>query len=282
MYILFDIGGTNIRVVGSNDCESFIGEPITEKTPADFEEGVQLFIEMTRRVAGEERIDMFGGGIAGPFLEKECSLIASPQLSGWVGKGFGNRIQEEFNVPVHMENDTAIVGLGEMHFGAGKGFDIGAYITVSTGVGGAKFEQGVIDEKSAVFEPGHQIIDAGGALCSDCAGNTLWHYVSGKATEERVGKKPYEIHDGAFWDEYAKWLAIGLYNTTLHWSPHVIVLGGAMVVKQPGISTESTKNYLEELLSSIIPVSPEVKEATLGDQGGLFGAMVYLEQKRTS
>jgi len=280
MYILFDIGGTKMRVAGSNDCKTIIGDPIVEKTPTDFEEGFAQFANMIKKVAGEEAIEIIGGGIGGPFQERTCSLIASPQLAGWVGNDLQGRTEEEFNTKVFIENDSAIVGLGEMHLGAGVGYEIGAYMTVSTGVGGAKFERGVIDTKAAAFEPGHQIIDAGGALCPECSGNTLWHYISGQATEERLNIKPYEIEDESFWDEYAKWLAIGLYNTTLHWSPDVIVLGGSMIIGKPSISVEKTKEYLNELVRSVIPVVPEVKEATLGDFGGLHGAMVYINQKK--
>jgi glucokinase len=53
-------------------------------------------------------------------------------------------------------------GLGEAVFGAGKGREIVVYMTISTGVGGARIVGGKIDASAMGFEPGHQIIDACG------------------------------------------------------------------------------------------------------------------------
>lgn len=95
-----------------------------------------------------------------------------------------------------------------------------------------------------------------------------------------MNKKPYDIpQDDPMWDQYAHLLAYGLNNTILHWSPNVVVLGGAMIVGDPSIPIDATRAYLENILK-VFPELPDIKKAELEDFGGLYGAMVYVNQHR--
>lgn len=283
MYIFFDIGGTKMRVVASRNCKEFTKDPTIVDAPLTFEEGMKQLLTLIEELREEEDVEMIGGGIAGPFQERICSLVASPNLTDWVGKPLHSQLREAFNAPVFIENDAAVVGLGEMHFGAGKGFEIGVYITVSTGVGGARFVDGFIDHKAMGFEPGHQIIDAGMSLCPTCAGPTLQDYVSGKATEDRLGMKPYAIsQDDPMWEEYAKYLSYGMRNTVIHWSPDVLILGGSMIVGQPAIPFDRTALHIQESLKDIFPEMMEIKKAELEDFGGLYGAMALVNHHKAT
>ncbi|MEK7460296.1 MAG: ROK family protein [Patescibacteria group bacterium] len=272
MFILFDIGGTKMRVVAT-DKEKFLGEPIVVSTPRSFEEGIETLKNIIGNLANGSQIEALVGGIAGPLDKEKTKLVKSPNLSGWVGHDIKNILMSEYNVPVSLENDAALVALGEANFGAGRGYSIVAYLTISTGVGGARIVNGAIDEGSLGFEPGHQIIDPDNTLCPTCEGNDLEAYVSGTAIEKRFGKKPYDIHDDAIWDELAKFLAYGLHNTVLHWSPDVVVLGGSMM-KEVGIPIDSVRKHLAEILR-IFPQIPEIKKSELADFGGLYGALSY-------
>ena len=266
-----------MRVAGTHDLKTFVGEPVVHETPQSYEEGMRLLIQTIHDVVKEEQIEQIGGGIAGPFNQKTGALVGGRNIAGWFNKPLRKDLEEKFSVPVRIENDAAVVGLGEMHFGAGRIEGIGVYLTVSTGVGGARYENGIIDTKALSFEPGHQIIDPDKTLCPDCESGELESYIGGAATERRMGKKPYEIMDEAFWDGYAQYLAYGLNNTITYWSPDVIVLGGSMIVGDPAIPIEKTKEYLQKILSADLKI-PEIKKAKLGDLGGLYGAMILLSQ----
>ncbi|MFW6210349.1 MAG: ROK family protein [Patescibacteria group bacterium] len=89
--------------------------------------------------------------------------------------------------------------------------------------------------------------------------------------------KPYEVsQDDPVWDELAKRLAAGLRNTTVYWSPDVIVLGGSMIVGDPRIRLEDIRCYTAGILEGFMPC-PEIVDAELGDDGGLYGAMAKLK-----
>jgi predicted NBD/HSP70 family sugar kinase len=275
MYLLFDIGGTKMRIAASRDGESF-GEPKIIATPASYADGIAAFTSAGAELAAGEPVAALIGGIAGPFSEKAHKLVASPNLSDWVGKPFEGDLASAFDAKVYIENDAAMVGLGEAAYGAGRGFDIVAYVTVSTGVNGVRIVNGMLDEKSLGFEIGHQIIDPDQTLVPDAAGIYFEDIVSGNAVERRTGKKPKEVTDPKFWDDMARYLAIGLNNTIDYWSPDALVLGGSMITGDPAIPLDAVERYLKEYFT-IIPELPQILKAELADVGGLWGALAYVK-----
>lgn len=282
LYLVFDIGGTKTRIALSEDGNTF-AEPVIFDTPKDFDDGMARIASEVGRIKGDRQIIAAAGCASGPLDRAKERFVNSPHLPGWIGKPLAKKLSEVIGAPVYLENDSAIVGLGEAVAGAGKGYPIVAYITVSTGVGGVRIVNGVIDVSTAGFEPGHQIIDAGkGLMRADeppFPGITLESYISGTSVETRYHKKPYEITDADFWDRMARLLAYGLNNTIVHWSPDVVVIGGSMM-KKIGIPVDRVRKHLEGILH-IYPQLPVIVKAELGDIGGLYGALHYARSKNS-
>ncbi len=279
MYILFDIGGTKTRVAATNDLETILR---VEKfnTPLSYAEGIAAIVTAIETVRGGEQVTAMAGGIRGPLNHEKTGIVSEKVLIDWVGRSITGDLNQKYHVPVYLENDTAIVGLGEVHYGAGKGGDIVAYHTVSTGVGGARYVHGHIDAVSVGFEPGHQILDIDRTVLGSHVAPTLENMVSGTALEKRRGMKPYEIsQDDHVWDELAGILAFGLKNTIVYWSPDVIVLGGSMVIGDPRILLADIIRHTEEVLGGLLPC-PKIVDATLKDEGGLYGAMALIKEKQ--
>ncbi len=256
--ILFDIGATKIRIAYSENGE-FFEEPEVIHTPKDsLENFLKSFEDLVRKVSKNREIKILAGGMTRsiPFITPEELKI---------------KLSDIFGAPVILDNDATVVGLGEAYWGAGRNFNIIAYITVSTGVGGTRIVGGKIDERAIGFEPGKQIIDMNPS-------QTLEELISGKALEARTGKKPKDIIDPEIWDDHAKKLAVGLNNIIVEWSPDCVVLGGSMITGNPSISIEKTEEYLKEILK-IYPKLPIIKKADLGDFGGLYGALVLIKER---
>jgi len=275
MYLLFDIGGTKMRIAFSPEGKAF-GKPKVVPTPPDFTRGMAVFQEAVRELSGGKKIKAAAGGIAGPIDKEKTRLVNSPHISGWIGEPLKKKLQNIVGAPVYLENDAAMAGLGEATYGRGKGKEIVVYITVSTGIGGARIVDGVIDKSAMGFEPGHQIIDADGTLCPECKSvpGYLERYASGSAIEARYWKKPDEIDEPSVWEEEARFLAYGLNNTIVHWSPNIVILGGAVMQR---VSLERVRFHLRSVLK-IFPEPPLIGEAVLGDFGGLYGALHLLSQ----
>src|SRR3989344_3390923 len=286
MYILFDIGGTKMRIARSGD-EIAFDEPLRFETPAIFEEGIKEIKSAVTALAGGEKILGMVGGIAGTLDEANTTLVNSTHLPQWIGKPLKKQLEKIFETDILIENDSALAGLGEAHCGAGKDSEIVAYITVSTGVGGARIIKGVLDQSRFGFEPGHQIITAGGAHCLECDTVKAQHtslkslddIISGTAVERRFGRKPYDIpqHD-PMWNQLAYLLAVGLNNSTVHWSPDVVILGGSMIVGDPSIPMVHIERFFNNIVT-IFPKKPLLRKASLKDSGGLYGARILLKQQ---
>lgn len=276
-YVLFDIGGTKTRVAVSEDLKTF-SEPIKFKTPKKFDEGVTAIVDAVKNLT-DEPIRGCAGGIRGMLNHDKTELIQDSKLSGWCDQPLVATLKKKLKAEVYLENDAATVGLGEAHFGAGEGHEIVVYHTVSTGVGGAKIENGVIDSYRDGFEPGHQILDIDQTILGEEIEPTLENLVSGDALERRSGVKPYEIpQEDAVWDQLAQYLAFGLRNTILYWSPDIIVLGGSMIVGDPRILLDDIIRHTNEVMGDS-DACPLIVDAKLGDEGGLYGAMAILQQR---
>lgn len=276
MYLLFDIGGTKMRIAFSSDGKSF-SAPVIIPTPQDFKKGTLLLTDAALELSGG-KIEAVAGGIAGPLDREKTMLVNSPHISGWIKKPLKKELQTALKAPVYIENDAAMVGLGEAAYGKGKGRRVVVYLTVSTGVGGARIIDGRIDESAMGFEPGHQIIDREGALCTACKSGPgyLERYISGSAIEERYKKKAAEISDPKVWEEEARLLAYGLNNTIVHWSPDIVILGGSVAGKIP---LDRVRFHVRKILR-IFPKLPPIERAVLGDFGGLYGALHFLRHLR--
>lgn len=277
IYVLFDIGGTHTRVAISSDLET-VDKIEVFKTPLKFEEGIKKIISAAEKLTSKTPTAL-AGGVRGLLTEDKTGIHNDSILSEWAGKNIVEAIQKKFDVPVYLENDTALAGLGEAVFGAGAGLDIVVYHSISTGVGGVRVVNGMLDEASVGFEPGHQVLDIDRTVLGDDIEPTLENLVSGSAVGERFGVKVQDIPQAdVIWDELAEYLAQGLRNSVLYWSPDAIVLGGAMITGNPAISVDSVRKYTVESLNGFVD-SPFVTIAKLGDEAGLYGAMKLLQGK---
>ena len=246
-----------MRLAKSADGLTF-GEPKVVSTPVDQAELVRVFTQTAQELLGEEKPVAVAGGLSRRFQ----TLI--PEL------------QNSFTCPVYLENDAALAALGEAHAGAGRNYNIVAYLTISTGVGGARIVKGKIDEKVSGFEPGKQFIH----VPMKPAGHltTLEDAVSGTSLAKKFSKPAREIADQEVWAELARILAYGLHNTIMHWSPSVVVLGGSMITGTPSIDLNAISENLKQI-SSVFPELPVLKVAELADFGGLHGALHFLQEK---
>ncbi|TSC60235.1 MAG: glucokinase [Parcubacteria group bacterium LiPW_15] len=272
MYLVFDIGGSKTRLGISEDKQTLFGEPKVIDTPKVFEDGIKLISQTVGEMLAGKKLIAAAGGVAGVLDKTKSELARAPHLEGWAWKPLKESLETALNCPIKLENDSAVVGLGEAHEGKGKGQRIVAYLTVSTGVGGARITNGKIDETSLGFEPGHQIIDPNGLTCLACGvKGHLEAYVSGYQIGITYKMPAYEIADANVWEELSKYLAIGVNNVLVHWSPDIVVVGGSMM-KQVGIPIERVRAHLKEMLK-IFPTIPPIELATLGDLGGLYGGL---------
>lgn len=271
MFLVFDIGGTNMRIATSSDGKTLTATK-TVPTPKDFNQGIQTLKQTADELSSGQKIQSLAGGLAGPLDKDKTMLVKSPHIGGWVNEPFAKELAKALDASVHLENDADLATLGEATFGAGVGKSIVVYLTISTGVGGGRVVNKKIDENSLGFEPGHQIIVIDGEPCNCGGKGHLESYVSGWGLERIYGKRGEDITDPQIWDQVAKYLGFGLNNTIVHWSPDIVILGGSVM---KSIAIEKVKVHLQDILT-IFPQTPEITQSKLGDSAGLYGALSLL------
>ena len=268
MYIACDIGGTKFRVAKSADCVNF-DEPVIEETPGNPKEGLQLIADTIKSMTKDEEIEGVIFGIAGVLNEDHSFLIKSPHLPAWERINLKEFFENELGgAKIYIENDTDIVGLGEAVDGAGKGFEICVYITISTGIGGVKIVNGKFEKNRYGFEPGFQIIN-------NESGQNFEDLASGTAVEEKFRMHPKEVAKTPEWDRIEDDIAVGLHNSIIHWSPDILVIGGSM---SKDLDADRMRGKIAPRMK-IHPELPEIRIATLGSIGGIHGGFAFLRQK---
>ena len=263
-----------MRFASSNNGET-LGDPIVLNTPQEYPTAITQIKDVAKSLMQSKSVNGVYGGIAGVLNEKKSGLLRAPHLPNWEGAELQKDFSEIFGTQVGLENDCAVAGLGEAVGGAGKNYSIVAYLALGTGVGGTRIQNNKIDQGRANFEVGHQIINITGPKCPGCGGlGHLESYVSGSALQKQHGRKLNENGDEQAWDEIAEFLSIGIHNLNMHWSPDVVVIGGA-IGSHEGLKIETVKKYLKQLPSPFSKL-PEVKKSTLGELAGLYGALELL------
>ncbi len=259
IYILFDIGGTKTRVARTDDRATF-KTPIIFETPQNFSEWLHKAQEAVASITEGEPITAVVAGFPGTLQEDKTTIKRAPHLKEWQGVTIKTHLENAFNCHVTVENDTALVGLGEAIYGAGKGHSIVAYLTISTGVNGVRIVDRKIDRNMYGFEIGHTVIGKD---------KTVEYYISGGVLEERYGKPSHEVRDIALWQEVNHYAGIFGANTVMYWSPSIVVYGGPVM---NDLHIETIEKEAKKFLT-MYDTHPIFMRGKLQDLGGIYGAL---------
>ena len=270
MNILIDIGATNIRIAGSRDLANF-SDPAIFDTPQAYDEGLRMIVDAARTIAAGDKIEAVCAGVPTVLSRDKRKLLKATNIPLWDNHAFAEDLEKALQTRVVLDNDTALVGLGEAIFGAGVGAEIVVYITISTGVNGVRIVNGVVDPSAQGFEIGYLRVMVG-----DVA-KEWGDLISGSAIRERFGKAPRELgKDNPVWEDMARIAADGVNTSIVFWSPDRVIIGGSMT-NEIGISVDRIRALVEENMKAY-PKTPEIVHSKLGDLGGLWGGLARLKQ----
>lgn len=262
MRLVFDIGGTHLRVAASTS-DTQVAEPLVVDTPPKWADARAVLAKLLGEASGGQEPEAVLGGVAG--VVAGGVLVRSPNLPGWQDAPIADTLKELYpNARIVVENDAAVACLGEARAGAGKGAEVVGYLTVGTGLGGARVAGGVLEPRAWGYEPGWQIIDPATLTA-------VGSIASGRAIAERYGVHIAAASEDAQ-EEVARALAVAAYNAVAHWSPHVVVLGGSVIFDSQGLFERIERHY--QALPAIYPQMPPLRLGMLGDRAGLVGALM--------
>lgn len=162
-----DLGGTNIKAALVKRGEGLVRDLSTE---TGGEHGPDHVIRQIARVVRDLTADLpleafagIGVGAPGVINWERTTVSYAPNIPGWEVVDVREALcaQLERKLPVIVENDANVAGLGSAHYGAGRPYDSFIMVTLGTGVGGAIIYDNRIFRGStgAAGEIGHMTID---------------------------------------------------------------------------------------------------------------------------
>lgn len=269
--ISLDIGGTNLRAAivdsdfnivksiirstGRGNKESFYEDVITIISDLDYFSFYPVAISMG--VPGRVRPNGF--------------IDALPNI-GITDIDLVSVLTKRFNLPVFVKNDAEIAAVGEGFVGSGKGLKSTYFVTISTGIGGALFEDGKIKNPSK--EIGHMLVNYKGGYYE------LEKIASGMGILKllEINNLPLESAK-VFFDKVKEndLLYLGVYNDWLHmmatflnfvgraYNPDVIVVTGGVM--------KSSDVFFETLKEMVAPL--KLVPTYFAQDSGLIGAAAY-------
>lgn len=234
MVLGVDLGGTNIRV-GLVDNEMLVSK-ITGDSPSAMtleESKVYIISKICEAFILNKNIKGIGIGVPSVVDVDEGIVYNVANIPSWKEVHLKRLLENEFHVPVAVNNDSNCFVLGEQIFGKGRNFKNVVGITLGTGVGAGLIindklycgsntsagEIGTIPYLDKVYE-------------EYCGSN---FFIEMKTT----GKKVYE---GAIagdtqalncWKSYGKHLGNLLQTALFAYDPDAIILGGGISKAYP-------------------------------------------------
>ena len=288
--VAVDIGGTAIKS-GLWNGEAM--EQLKETDTFASEGGAALMERVKKLIHSYQDFDAVGVSTAGEVDTRDGSIFyANSNIPGYTGMPVKRILEEEFRVPVIVENDVNAAALGELFAGAGEGCDSFLCLTYGTGVGGSI----VIDGKvypGATFSAGSfgGIVihpeEKGGTdslqgCYEQCASTTgLVKRVRQVCPELCNGRKIFAAMDRPeIKEQIDAWIddiCTGLVTLCCVFNPSKIILGGG-VMAQEYILKEVNRKVKTQLAPGLKIV--ELVPAQLGNQAGMMGVISLLEKQK--
>lgn len=313
-----DIGGTSIKVgLIRRDGKLLAIERQATPAKAPPDTVISQTLSLCHRLSADQSIDpadIDGAGfsIAG-FVTAEGVVTATAHLSQeWVGFDLHARLLQELETNYYFALDTPAPTLGEAYYGAGRGHENFAYVTVSTGIGAGIISDGRYFTGGLGWAGGvgHTIIDeTSPRVCEGCGNHgcletfaatqgilattlelldrypdSLILSLAGgnrdSLTPEIVYRAAQQGDEAAqeIWQRVGHMLGIGLVNMVNIVSVPLIVIGGG--ISQAGDwLLEPARQVIRERAFPPQHRKAQVVQAELGDLSGIYGAaaMVFYD-----
>lgn len=286
-YIGIDMGGTNIKVGAIDSEEKLIFEykEPTFKNVITADDLYNKVVNLIKMVPDYSKVKAICVGVPGSIDLKTGKMATLRNISILKDYPIREKLLNEFNVPIYLENDARIAALAEAIKGIGKDKRIVCYITISTGLGG-----GVIINKqiyggasnlggyfARIILDGENTSDSlisGTALCRQAKARISEHINSPHELFELESKGNIEAKEIV--DRFKKNLVILLLNIASTINPNIIIIGGGVI--------KSKNRFLQEVIDEFrIKAHPLVKDTIIDtvsfEEPGIIGAALLAKGK---
>ena len=211
-------------------------------------------------------------------------FITSTTKTGWRDTDIAQRLERHVGVPLGFDTDVNGAALAEGRWGAARGLEDFAYVTVGTGVGVGSIVRGRSLFGMNHTELGHIRVTrkCGDSFPGVCPfhGDCVEGLASGPAIEARAGKPASQLpSDHPAWEYVAHTLGQLMHTMVLSTAPVRIFLGGGVPSAQSHLF-ERIQQELKRSLNGYVE-APELEQGLgqylvppgLGTMAGPLGAL---------
>ncbi len=313
-----DIGGTKIAG-GLVDDSGEVVDCLRRETPGHAIESVENAIvsvvdELCDRASSGSygEVVAVGVGAAGWVSTDRSTVLFSPHLA-WRNTPLRAHLAQRISLPVWVDNDANAAAWAEYRFGAARGHDTAACVTLGTGIGGAVISAGRLQRGAfgIAGEWGHTRVVPDGRRCV-CGNRGCWEqYASGRALA-RAGRELIEVapaaasvlldlvdQDGSrltgadvtaaalsgdpaaveLVREVGTWLGEGMVTIAMIVDPSVIVVGGGVGALGEVLLGPAREQFIAVLPGRGYRPAAEIVQASLGADAGMIGAAELARNK---
>jgi glucokinase-like ROK family protein len=227
---------------------------------------MDLVYRMIRTLISEmpqSRYGIVGIGIGVPgIVDTEGAVLLAPNL-GWKNISLKEGIEEEFNLPVIIENEANAGAYGEKQFGAGQNFENIIYISAGIGIGVGIILNGELYKGKNGYsgEMGHMIIEVNGKPCS-CGSRGCWEvYASEHALLNVANQKDVSLEcliqlaeendQNALnlFEQIGSYLGYGINNIINTFNPAQVIIGNRLAKAKKWLEQPIRKTIENHTLS---------------------------------
>ena len=283
-----DLGGTNARAaVVDRQSGRIVASSNRSWTDRSLEAVVRETSGLVNALAlaHPQATGAVGVGFAG--MLRGGVVVNAPNL-GWLDVDFGTPLSLAVGRPVRLVNDLSAAAWGEFVAGAAKGCTDSFTAFVGTGVGSAIIANGVLvsGATQVAAEFGHvKVVAEGGRRCGCGQTGCLEAYVGGARLgewmkEEGIAGTVSDLERLAesgdatarrLYDFGVGHLALAIANQVTVLNPAVLVLGGGVLSRCPGM-VERIRQTVARRSTVASAAAVRITMASLGDDSGLVGA----------
>lgn len=315
-YICLDIGGTKILGAIFNKKKEIVYR-LKKKTKADGDDVgnvEETIIKVVSEMISEfgistDQIEAIAAGAPGVINQDSGIVLFSPNLP-WRNYDIKKPIEKKFKAPFFIGNDVNVGVLGEYKYGAGKGYKNIVGLFVGTGMGGGLILDGKLytGNQFKGAEYGHMVLNEEGPLCNcgqrGCleafsSKHGMSAYVTQQVSRGRESELAASIENGVFKSKALKksladgdkvameavdrachYLAIASGNLVNTFSPELVIYGGGVIEAVGDVFLEKIVSEVDKYCMPSIRETVEFKNAALGDDSILYGALSLILDRK--
>ena len=270
-----DIGGSSVKAGflpgPRHRCLHFKARPTPKTTQAAWELLIDIIIDYCARY----QVQTIGVGCPGP-LDIKRGLIINPPNLPFKNFPLKQLLGKETLLPVTIDNDANVFTLAEAILGAGKKYQNVIGLTLGTGVGGGiVINKKIYHGRGNAGELGYLLQNQSGPRGQLGENGALQEFIRAgvliknkKITVAALARE-HNPRANKIWQEFGSHLGYALASISHIFDPDVIILGGQIAKAWPRFYSSLQKSLNK---NCILPKTPIIKRAALGDSAGVIGA----------